>query len=93
MTTTPQWKRLAFLSLLLLAVMLAHPVAVAAQGPTRWEHAGGPPGGAIYTLVSDPQRAEVLFAGTSSGIYKSRTRARTGRQLPPIHSPAGASAS
>ncbi|NLG48998.1 MAG: hypothetical protein GX552_02660, partial [Chloroflexi bacterium] len=71
MTTTPQWKRLAFLSLLLLAVMLAHPVAVAAQGPTRWEHAGGPPGGAIYTLVSDPQRAEVLFAGTSSGIYKS----------------------
>jgi len=70
MTTTPQWKRLAFLSLL-LAVTLVHPIGAAAKGPTRWEHAGGPPGGAIHTLVIDPQHAEVLFAGTPSGIYTS----------------------
>lgn len=59
--------RRTVLSSFVLALFLAAPVLA---GLNFWSPIG-PDGGEILSLAADPQRSEVLYAGTAGGVYKS----------------------
>lgn len=82
MANVPKGARRKVITCLVILLLLSMwPYPVLADGPIRWEQLPGPSGGIVKFLAVDPNNPRVLFAATSSGIYKSVDSGATWRRL------------
>ncbi len=71
MTIAPRGLRSIAAFLAVLCLIGLWPASVMADGPIVWEQRVSPPGGAIRALAQDPRDPQVIYAGTSHGLYRS----------------------
>jgi len=71
--------RLQMVALLLGSISLLFNISFSAT--RRWVAAGGPPGGFINSLETDPQNPQTVYAGTNEGAYKSTNGGGSWRKI------------
>src|SRR5882757_9427248 len=67
---------------LLLAFTFLSGLRAAAPPPPAWQPAG-PPGAWVTSLLVDPKRSGVVYAGTHAGLYRSVNGGTTWQLVPP----------
>ncbi len=80
MSNARRWSTRAGYLVILLAWFWSSPVW-AESGSVVWRRADGPWGGTVRALAIDPQRPNIVYAGTSCGVYQSDDSGRNWAQV------------